>query len=81
MARAPASSVRSASVVSGGWQKSEPKTLSKPTTLTCPGTATPRAESRLSTPIASMSLCATTAVAPCASTASAAACPAARTGV
>ena len=37
-ARAPASSVRSARVVSGGLQKSAPKMSSKPTTLTSRGT-------------------------------------------
>nr|WP_246354957.1 hypothetical protein [Nocardioides ungokensis] len=79
-ARDPASSVRSARVVSAGLQKSEPTMLSKPTTLTSPGTSTPRSASRSITPIASMSLCATTAVAPEASTASAAAGPPARVG-
>ena len=38
----PASSAGLATVVSGGWQKSAPKMSSKPTTLTCAGTATPR---------------------------------------
>ena len=40
-ARAPASSVRSARVVRVGLQKSAPKMLSKPTTLTSPGTSHP----------------------------------------
>ncbi|KLL95114.1 hypothetical protein NJ76_30030, partial [Rhodococcus sp. IITR03] len=61
--------MRSASVVSDGWHRSEPKMLSKPTTLTCSGTDTPRSRIRRSTPMASMSLWHTTAVAPAATAA------------
>ncbi len=67
-------------VVSGGWQKSEPKISSKPTTLSPAGTAVPRCCSRCSTPMASRSLNATSAVDPLAIPMSAAAEPPASVG-
>jgi len=78
----PASSTGAVTVVSGGWQKSEPKMSSNPTTLTSSGTRIPRRSSRRSTPIARRSLNATSAVASGspAAAASAAAVPPSRVG-
>src|ERR1019366_656471 len=71
----PACSIGAVRVVSGGLQKSAPKMLSKPTTLTSSGTRTLRSRNRVSMPIASRSLNAIAAVAPLLRRASAAAAP------
>ena len=57
-----ASSIGVVNVVNGGLQKSASNMSSQPTTLTSPGTRTPRSRNRLSMPVASRSVNATHAV-------------------